>query len=151
MSSGLAVPVPPDNLRGRFGSYVESDVYHICDRIKEIDSRLRICVLEPPVEFAGKTYNFSVVELCPDGVERLVYRTEALDARIVEHLQYLLRVPFDKRFAEAERIEAKHEAEQKQRDFEEYYERVGRPMMTDLERCGFITRGISYPKRGVKP
>jgi hypothetical protein len=41
------------------------------------------------------------------------------------------------------------EAESREREFEDLYESMGRPMWTDLERCGFIQRGSSYAKRGV--
>lgn len=147
--TSLALP-RPDNLRGRYGALVESDVYDICSRIKEVDPNLYIQLLDPPVQFAGKVYHYAIVEVCRDGVERLVCRVEELDARVIEHMQYLLHVPFEKRFAEAERLEAKAEAERREKEHAELYERIGRPMWTDLERCGFIQRPASYAKRGIR-
>jgi hypothetical protein len=77
-------------------------------------------------------------------------RVEALDGRLIEHLQFLLHVPFEQRFAEAERRADKIEADAKEKNLDELYERMGRPMWTELERCGFIDRNRSYAKRGVK-
>jgi hypothetical protein len=146
--SSLAVPLRPDNIRGRFGELVEADVFHICARVKEVDPNLYIYVVDKPGELEKR---FSIVELCRDGEERLVFRTNVLDGRIIEKLQYLLRVPFKTRFAEAEALEAKAEEERQRLEHEDLYERIGRPMLTDLDRCGFIPGGrrSSYAKRGV--
>lgn len=149
--SSLALSIRPDNFRAPPGVMIESDVFGVCERMKELDKNLFLYALDPPVEFAGKTYRFSVTEMCVDGVERLVQRFEELDARIDKKLAYMLHVPFEKRLAEAEQQEAKAEQQRKDDELTKLYEGVGRPMLTDLEKCGFIQRSVSYPKRGVKP
>lgn len=135
--SALALP-RPSNLRGGPGTHVEGDVYRICDRIREIDSNLWI----DPLPGGG----FAICERCADNVDRLVYKAPALDARIVEQLEYLLHVPFEQRFAEAEKEAAKYEAEHREKELDELYERLGGPMLPALERTGFIQRSKSYPK-----
>lgn len=143
--SALALP-RPDNLRGsRFGTLVEHDLYMIAERIREIDPNLYIYDTEQP----GKRY--AICENCRDGKERLVFKTEAIDARILEHLRYLLHVPFEHRIDEAEKLATKREEERVAREQDELYERMGRPMWTQLDHDGFIPggRGVSFPKRGV--
>lgn len=136
-------------MRGRHDRHVDGDVYNISERIAEIDPSLYIDPLDPPVTIGDKTWNFAITELCADGVERLVFRTEQLDARILEHVRYLLHVPFAVRFAEAEAREAKLDAERKENELNELAENVGLPMLRDLERTGFTQRRTSYAKRGV--
>lgn len=151
--SSLALPIP-DNLRipdGRGRTHlVESDVYNICERMREIDRSLFLWVLDPPITFAGMTYNFSVTELCEDGQMRLVKRFEELDARILKDLEYMLHVPFEQRIKVAEKIEEEHAAASKAQQLDELYERIGRPMLTQLEHDGFSQRSVSYPK-GRRP
>lgn len=147
----LAIPIQPSNLRLSRKIPIDSDVFNICERVKELDPRLTIHAYDPPVHVGDKTYNYGISEQCDDGVERLVYRVEALDGRIIEHLQYLLHVPFERRFAIAERLADAAEEERKEADLDELYETMGRPMLTQLEHDGFIQRPRSYAKRGVKP
>lgn len=127
----------PDNIRGRFGTRVDSDVYHIADRLKELDPNLVIYALDEPIMQFGRTYNFSIVELCRDGTERLVMRVAELDARIIERCERMLRVPFAKRFEAAEKENEKWEAEQRDNQLNELYEKMGGDMRIQLERCGF--------------
>lgn len=70
---------------------VESDVYNICTRIKEIDPNLSVVLHE------GHPQPWVVMERGPDGEDRFVSRYENLDARILEKLRYMLAVPFEKR------------------------------------------------------
>lgn len=132
----------PDNVRGRFGSYVTSDVYHIAERIRELPfgETLSIQSLDPPVTVLGTTYHFAIVENSVDGVERLVMRVPRLelDGRVIISLERMLRIPFEKRFAAMEREEAKWAEEEKQRQLDELYERMGGNMRIQLERCNFI-------------
>ena len=141
---GLVAAGAPSNLRSSFGHLVESDVFDICKRIKEIDPNLLVYVMP---EASRKRW--SIVENCRDGVERFVFHTDELDGRVIEKLQYLLRVPFSERFDAAERLEAKAQEEQKQRELDQLYETIGAPMLRDLDRCGFIQRPRSYAKRGI--
>jgi hypothetical protein len=142
---GLVAAGSPDNLRGSFGHLVEADVFSICDRIKEVDRNLVIYVMP-----SDSRRRFSIVEMCRDNVERLVFTTDELDGRVIERLQYLLRVPFEKRLAAAEAIEEKAKEEQHEREHQELYEQIGAPMLRDLERCGFIQRPRSFAKRGIR-
>lgn len=91
----------PSNLRAAPGAVVESDVFNICERIKEISPRLTVRVIE------GADAPFVVSETGSDGVERFVARYEELDARILENLRYMAAVPFEDRVRKLEReIEA---------------------------------------------
>ena len=152
MNDALVVPVHQSNFRQNGNAPLTGDMFNICERIKEIDANLYIYQLDPPVQLGDRTLNYSIAEVCQDRVERLVMRVEKLDARIIEHMQYLLRVPFEQRFAEAERLTDKFEADHKENELDKLYENLGAPMFRQLEHDGFIThRGRSFPKRGVRP
>jgi hypothetical protein len=136
----------PDNVRGRFGTYVTSDVFHIAERLQELDRRLYVAALDEPIHWHGQEYHFTVSEICGDGVERFVMRVKELDGRVIERCERMLRIPFEQRFAELEKAEAKWEAEDKQRQLDELYEQMGGDMLIQLDRCGFIDRPVSYAK-----
>lgn len=127
----------PENVRGRFGTYVTSDVFNIAERLQEVDSRLYLQAYDEPLHVLGKEYNFAVVEVCDDGVERLVMRVKELDARVITACQRMLAVPFEKRFAAAEALADKWDEEERERQLDELYERMGGNMRIQLERCGF--------------
>jgi hypothetical protein len=144
--------VLPNDTRTRM---VGSDMFDICSRIAEVSPNLYVVVHEKP---SGELMHYSVMEKCADGVQRLALNVgpgksiDALDQRVVDRLQYLLRVPLNQRLAEHEKLEEKHKAEQKQTELDTLYEKMGRRMHWQLERDGFIGgRGISTPKKGVKP
>lgn len=147
--SSLILPTgaAPTNLRLRSSvttTFVENDVYDICKRMREVSDRLYAVQLEE-----GGRHAFAIMEHCDDGVERLVFKTKELDARVIEKLQRLMSMPFDVRVRECEKAEYEADALRKENELEDLYERVGRPMWTELERCNFITRPVSYPKTGV--
>lgn len=121
---------------------VESDLYDICTRIAEIDPNLYILQLTDD----GHGCSFAVMERCADGVHRLVSKHKELDQRILERMQYLRSVPFEQRFAELEKQIDKEEEERRAAESEEFYERMGGPMYSELARTGFIDRNVSYPK-----
>lgn len=123
---------------------VESDLYDICERIKEIDPSLYIVQLEEDDRCA-----FAVMERCSDGIHRLVSKHKELDKRVLDKMLYLRAVPFEKRFNEIEAQVDKEEEDQRLKESEELYEKLGRPMLTQFAHDGFIDRNISYPKRGV--
>lgn len=140
----LQVAALPPNFRGVWGPQVDSDMYNIGQRLHEFDASLTVHKIE-----LKDGIMYSIVEHCADGEERLVFRTRQLDARVVEKCQYLLHVPFERRFAEAEARELKAEEERKEKEHQDLYERIGAPMHRQLEHDGFIThRGKSYAKRG---
>ncbi len=100
----------PDNVKiagvnPRALKLVESDVYNIAQRVKEIDRNLYIVVHE------GHERPFVVMEHALDGAERMVSRYAELTPAILEDLRYMLAVPFEKRFAElTKKIDAENEA-----------------------------------------
>lgn len=139
----------PTNLRLREDvrvRMVDSDMYDICSRIKEIDSNLFIIDLEDDDE----KHCYAIMETAIDGTEMLVMRVHALDERVLTRLRQLASVSLQERVQQAERDHFRFEQAEKEREFNELYERVGRPMWTQLEHDGFIQRGVSFPKKGAK-
>lgn len=136
--SKLVVAGRPSNLRGvSIGAYVEGDMYDICERVKELSRNLFVAPLEPPITRFGKTYHWAVGEVGIDGQDHLVKQFETLDGRVIDDLRYMLGVPFEKRLAEAEKIEEKHKAEHAEFEKEKLYEYMGGPMRHELARTGF--------------
>lgn len=134
-------------VRGRFGAFVTSDVFHISERLQEVDKRLFVEAFDEPIEWHGRTYNFAIVEYVPEKQEtELVMRVEHLDARVIDRVERMRRIPFAARFAAAEAAEAKWAEEDKQRQLDELYENMGGNMLIQLDRCGFIDRPVSYAK-----
>lgn len=151
--SGMIFQVP-HNLSlppGVHAAYCDSDVYDICRRVREISPFLSVVVLQ------GQEDKFThlIVEEGRDGVERLVFRVgpaaqiPELDGRVIHKLQELFTLDFKERIRKLEADNEKWEAEYKRNKSEEFYENFGRPMWSELERCGFIQRPVSYPKTGV--
>ena len=98
--------------------------------------RLHIEAIDPPIHWQGREYNFAVVEDTEIG-PRLVMRVKELDARIITALQRMVKIPFEQRFVEAEKLADQWEEEEKDRQLNELYERMGGDMRIQLERCGF--------------
>jgi len=119
---------------------VDSDLYHICDRIAEIDPRLFIVHLAH-----GEKDAFAIMERCEDGVDRLVFKVAELDARVVDRLREIQAIPFEKRFEELEKREMETNRKRNEEAMDELYERLGGPMYTQLAKDNFIDRGASYP------
>lgn len=142
--SALAVNRHPI-LDSKMGEIIPGDLYMIADRIHEFDSSLFIAY--HPDNERGQ---YVVMEQCSDGVDRFVIRIKELDGRIIEKLRYMLHIPFEKRFAEAERVEAKLDAELKEAKLDAAFEQIGAPMQRLLYTTGGIdSRRESYPLRGV--
>ena len=143
----LIIPNVSAGLRGRFGAFVTSDVFHIAERLQEVDRRLFVEAYDEPLEWHGRTYNFVITEYVPVLDEyQLVMRVEHLDARVIDRVERMRRIPFAQRFAEAEKAEARWAEEDKQRQLDELYENMGGNMLIQLDRCGFIDRPVSYAK-----
>lgn len=123
---------------------VDTDLYGICEEMKKIDPNLYVLVLDD-----GTKYGFAIMEHCKDGVERLVFKVRELDQRVLKKLADIMSVPLRVRIRQLERANHRFEEQERERDLEELYERMGRPMWTQLEHDGFVQRGVSYPKRGV--
>lgn len=126
---------------------VDGDLYHICERIKEVDPSLFI------VQLVDDRHNcaYMIMEHCEDGVDRLVYKTKELDARVIEKCQYMKSVPFEHRFKVIEKEIDEAEADRKAKEAERFYELVGAPMREELQRCGFTeTRGRVFMSGGSR-
>lgn len=146
----LLLPFVPSNVHveGRWrNAEVTSDVYNIAERLKELSPRLRINLTQ---DTATGQWAYSIVEDTATGWQ-MVFRCKKLDARVIEHVQYLMRVPFEQRYAEAEKIVERDAADAKAQEHEELYETLGGPMLRELERCGFLDggRGKSFAKTAV--
>lgn len=145
----------PENVRGKFGRWVTADMFHISQRLQEIEQghRLFIQHLDPPVELEpGKVWNFVIVEVDDNGTEWWVTPVRELDARVIEHVQYLLKVPYSKRFEEAEKLIAKREQDEMDRQLDEALENWGWDFRKQLAHDGFITHtGRSHPTRAIHP
>lgn len=145
---GLAVAGRPTNLRlppEAAAMAVESDMYAICERVREISPRLFIVLIAD-----SRSHAYAIMEQCEDGVDRLIFRVKELDGRVLNRLREILAMPLQERLAKLEKDEYRHREEAAEHQFEELYERLGRPMWAQLEHDGFIQRNRSYPKRGVK-
>lgn len=149
MATDLILPqgLRPSNLHLRPSvrvRHIDSDLYDICERIKHIDESLYI------VEMAeGSKHAFAIMEDCRDGQQRLVFKVHVLDARVLHKLQEIMAKPLHERIAELDAVHHRIEEQERENELEDLYERIGRPMWTELERCGFIQRPVSYPKTGV--
>jgi hypothetical protein len=149
MSTKLHLPtgVAPTNLHLRDSvttRFVENDVYDIAKRMREVSPDLYAIEAEENGKVA-----WIIMEHCNDGIDRLVFRTPHFDGRVIAKLQHLMSVDLHTRLDIIEKEEYKFEADRKEAELEGLYERIGAPMWTDLEKCGFITRPVSYPKTGV--
>lgn len=132
-------------------AYVDADMYDICERVKEISPDIKIVAYDND----GSKYTHGICEDTPSKLA-LIFKvgpacpdTPVLDGRVISKLRRLLAVPLDERLKLIEKEEAKYEADCKENELEELYETMGRPMWTQLEHDGFITRPVSYPKVGV--
>lgn len=134
----LILPGVPANVRPG-GDYrvegVTNDVYNIAQRLKELDTPYPLALNVIEDKTTGQVA-YTVVELGSNG-ERVVFRTHRLDARVIEHVQYLVKVPFHERFKKAEELQAKWDAEEHDNEMDELVERLGLPMMRELMALGF--------------
>lgn len=67
------------------GVYVEADVLNIVGQIQDYDSNLRVKFLRPGVGDVSDA-PYAIFEVCPDGLERLVFTVWELDQRVMERL-----------------------------------------------------------------
>lgn len=125
--------------------YVDGDLYNIGRRLQE---------LHPSIYAVELTHadrqEWAIMENCEDGVQRLIFKSDHLDGRVIAKLGPIMNVPLEERVRVAEEVEARAKKEQEENEFERLYEELGRPMLTQLEHDGFIQRSVSYAKRGVK-
>lgn len=134
----------PSNMQlppGSSQNYVSGDVYDICERIKELDRNLRV------VPLPSEHFPFGIALIEDDGTERLIFRAKVLDDRVIKRVRYIMGVPFEQRLAVIDKEIHRDEVEEKERQLEDLYDRMGGEMWHQLERCGFSQRPVSYPKR----
>lgn len=111
-------------------SIVDSDLYNIAERVKEIDPSLVIVFHEDHPE------PFTVMEHCADGVTRFVKRYKVLDQRVLDDLRYMLSVPFDERLKIVERQIDRDNASLEAID-DETLDWLASEMRRDLVKTGF--------------
>ncbi len=143
LPAGLA----PSNLRlssRATARYIDGDLYGICSRMREIDPNLYAVELSD-----GSAHSYAIMESGRDGQEYLVFKVRELDGRVLHKLAELAAKPLHERLRIAEDMQHRLEEERKEAELDDLYERVGAPMWTELERCGFMQRPVSYPKAGV--
>lgn len=138
----------PSNLHPPVGSHVnevESDVYHVCERIKEkFGDKVYIVVMDD-----GSNYCFTAMERCADGTDMLIKKYKELTPAILNDLDFMLRIDLKQRMRIIEAENDKWEADWAEAAAEKQYEEIGAPMWVELERAGFIQRPKSYAKSGV--
>lgn len=139
----LLMPIP-DNLVQKGHRYVDSDLYNICERVKEISPRLRI--LHQP---RRPDAPWIVFEQCTDGVERFVSRYSALDARILTDLRRMLAIPAKQRLAAAEKAVEEHNKKLSEAKTEtEEFEKLAWGLQKSLVESN-ISRGAPVSRRKV--
>lgn len=127
----------PDNMRLDVSgdqnkmAMVDSDLWNIAERVKEIDPNLMI------IFHADAKEPFVVMENGPDGVSRFVARYAELDQRILEDLRYMARIPFDERMKKIEReIDKRNEALEK--PDEEVMDWLATEMRREMKKANMI-------------
>lgn len=140
----LIVAGVPTNITlpvGSRGTHVDSDLHDIAARIAEIDSALRLVLLE---HVDGRAV-WAVTEVDRRGVESLVFRIgpgceiDALDGRVIDKLQWIRRIPASERAAKIERELAAEAAAREEHSREKLYEDMGGSFYNNLFKCGFVT------------
>lgn len=67
------------------GVYVEQDVLNIVDKIRAYDPNLKVKFCNPALAETGDA-PYKIVEVCPDGIERIVFSVWQLDDKVMERL-----------------------------------------------------------------
>lgn len=139
----LTVAGIPSNIilpEGSKAQFVESDLYDICERIRELDENLRVVVLE---HVDGRAV-FAITEIDRQGNVNLVMRIgpgckiDALDGRVIDHLNWIRAIPADVRAAQIEKEIAAERAYADEQKAEKLYEDMGQTLYDNLFKCGFV-------------
>lgn len=117
---------------GGHGAQVDSDLYGICERLREYDPNVRVTLLTQDALFA-----WSVGEVGPDGVLREILRTKELDGRIIDRLNYIRSVPVEERVKAIEADYDRERAAREEHESEDLYDKIGGGIYDNLFRCGF--------------
>jgi hypothetical protein len=137
----LHLPLHPNNIRtgGRFQvEAVSGDMFSISERLRELNPRLFINIIEDRAPKALRPVTYVIMEQTSRGTEEVVFKCFTLDARVIEHVRYLMSVPFEHRFAEAEKELDKYQAEEQENEMDELVEHLGLPMLRELKANGFL-------------
>lgn len=148
-SADLVLPngIKPSNLSlppGTKIEYIHNDVFGVCEQLREIDPSLYIVLLT-----GDDKYAWAIMENCHDGLQRLVFKTAELDARVLDRIRKMMALPLKERIARIDAEHKKREEERKEARKDEAVETIALPMYQQLEKDGFLQRPKSYPKTGV--
>lgn len=128
-----------------------SDIYDICERVRELDPSLYI------IELASddpRPYRYVVMERCTDGVDRMALRVREgeLDGRVIEKLRYQLAVPFHDRVARLERDLEAWERQYREDELDRLVDEIGPRFQKMLHDCNFVhtPRPTSFPRRSIR-
>jgi hypothetical protein len=133
------------------GVVVERDVLNIVQRISEYDPNLSVKYLDPDRVESAFDAPYIIVELCPDGVERIVTSVWELNEQVLEmikHADLARHVRPQDLLAEMDRHNAKIKEQEKKRQFAEA-EALGE-MVADVLRSPKDTYTASNPLTGQK-
>jgi hypothetical protein len=68
------------------GILVEEDMYNVVEKLRNYDPNLRVKFLNNTARGNIGDAPYAIFELCPDGIERLVFTVWELDDRVLERL-----------------------------------------------------------------
>lgn len=125
----------PTNLRlppGTKARHVDSDMWNICERLREYDPRMSIIMLE----YAAGV-RWAIMERGPDGVDRMVCRVKELDARVIDECRRMAAIPADERLKVLEAEIAKERAQADTDAQDALYEKIGGGFYDGLYASGF--------------
>lgn len=143
MSLIIPASAAPTNFRSDGTEVIDSDVFNICERLREISRSLVL-------RYDHAQEKFIVSEVCEDGVERFVKKYDELTPQIESDMRYLLGVPFAERVKELERENEKFEQQFHEDEMDRLWYQLGEPMLHQLHKDGFTDHNPkSYAKRGV--
>lgn len=131
----LEVVGSPSNFEARGYVRMTSDVFNICERIAEKFPSLRVLYNESDPEKP-----WVVTEMCLDGVERFVAKYVGLDARIIESLERMLRIPYQDRLDAQDKLDAAEKAKPDEA-YEEALEDIATLTYRALQRQGLTDGG----------
>lgn len=141
--SALILDGIPSNLllpEGSRATHVENDLHEICARLRELDPNLRLAL----IEHVNGNAIWAVMEIGRDGQEHLVVRVgpgcalDALDARVITHIEWIRRIPAADRLATIERDIARERESAAADRSEKLYEDMGGQFYRNLHELGFI-------------
>jgi hypothetical protein len=141
--SDLMLPMPSNVVTRNRMAVVDSDLFNIAQRVREVDPNLVLLLDE------RNEKPWVVMERGADGVERFVKRYSELDNRIVEDLKYMLAVPLNERMERVNREIEQADAERQGLKGEKF-EQFAHDFMEAGKKSGIIDPNWSRSYRKVK-